>query len=256
MDTQTMGECLVCGEETKNRCSACAKAGIDLFFCSPEHQKFVWYAHRLFCGRGTANPPLLPNLSAEELDSARQRRSNPLFGVSGDEEASRCIIDYLSGSSGPCSPPLQNVACVLAYIRATRWCDPTTDLEELSRRPFPAFIVDHVSKLLWSFTACLTSVGTLPDEIIETSWWSPLFHRLLILSALVEKTLDDCTPKHIEWVAGAYQRLREWLKSGLGTGNASLGRSLDLAMIRTTQLDMLCGAEDPFHSKHRTASTD
>jgi len=33
--------CEVCGEATKNRCSSCHKAGIDLFFCSPEHQKLV-----------------------------------------------------------------------------------------------------------------------------------------------------------------------------------------------------------------------
>ena len=33
--------CLVCCEKTKNRCSKCAEAGIDLFFCSPDHQKLV-----------------------------------------------------------------------------------------------------------------------------------------------------------------------------------------------------------------------
>ncbi|GAA6055374.1 hypothetical protein NBRC10513_006314 [Rhodotorula toruloides] len=56
MDTQTTGECLVCGTETKNRCSACTKAGLDLFFCSPEHQKLVWSPHKLVCGPGKANP--------------------------------------------------------------------------------------------------------------------------------------------------------------------------------------------------------
>jgi len=33
--------CVICGEETTKRCSACAKAGLDLCFCSPEHQKLV-----------------------------------------------------------------------------------------------------------------------------------------------------------------------------------------------------------------------
>jgi len=33
--------CLVCGIKTENRCSSCAKAGIDLFFCSTDHQKLV-----------------------------------------------------------------------------------------------------------------------------------------------------------------------------------------------------------------------
>ncbi|GJN88950.1 hypothetical protein Rhopal_001921-T1 [Rhodotorula paludigena] len=33
--------CAVCGEPTKNRCSACFQAGMPLFFCSVEHQKLV-----------------------------------------------------------------------------------------------------------------------------------------------------------------------------------------------------------------------
>ena len=34
--------CLLCGAPSTLRCSACAlKAGIDLFFCSKEHQKLV-----------------------------------------------------------------------------------------------------------------------------------------------------------------------------------------------------------------------
>ncbi|GAA5938580.1 hypothetical protein JCM3775_002163 [Rhodotorula graminis] len=62
--------CLVCGIKTENRCSSCAKAGIDLFFCSPDHQKLVWKAHRRVCGPGKANPfmwPLLSQLEADEI---------------------------------------------------------------------------------------------------------------------------------------------------------------------------------------------
>ncbi|GAA5846152.1 hypothetical protein JCM9279_005838 [Rhodotorula babjevae] len=62
--------CLVCGIKTENRCSSCAKAGIDLFFCSPDHQKLVWKAHRRVCGPGKANLfawPLLSQLEADEI---------------------------------------------------------------------------------------------------------------------------------------------------------------------------------------------
>ncbi|BGP47732.1 hypothetical protein JCM10450v2_003597 [Rhodotorula kratochvilovae] len=41
MTTEYDEKCLVCGEKTKNRCSSCVKAGIDLYFCSPEHQKLA-----------------------------------------------------------------------------------------------------------------------------------------------------------------------------------------------------------------------
>ncbi|BGP69966.1 MYND-type domain-containing protein [Rhodotorula toruloides] len=70
MSAPAAGECLVCGTQTKNRCSACATAGIDLFFCSPEHQKLVWHVHRLFCGPGKADPWRWPPLSPAEVDAA------------------------------------------------------------------------------------------------------------------------------------------------------------------------------------------
>ncbi|GAA5914393.1 hypothetical protein JCM8208_002836 [Rhodotorula glutinis] len=62
--------CLVCGVKTSNRCSRCAKAGITISFCSPDHQALVWKAHRHFCGPGKANPftwPLLPQDQADEI---------------------------------------------------------------------------------------------------------------------------------------------------------------------------------------------
>ncbi|KPV75227.1 uncharacterized protein RHOBADRAFT_43716 [Rhodotorula graminis WP1] len=59
--------CLVCCTKTKNRCSKCAEAGIDLFFCSPDHQKLVWNVHKRVCGPGKSNPFLWPLLSDDEL---------------------------------------------------------------------------------------------------------------------------------------------------------------------------------------------
>ncbi|GAA6033035.1 hypothetical protein JCM8097_000112 [Rhodosporidiobolus ruineniae] len=59
------GACCVCGKETTQRCGACGKAGFDLFFCSREHQKLVWFAHKLVCGPKSA-PFTCPSLTAEE----------------------------------------------------------------------------------------------------------------------------------------------------------------------------------------------
>ncbi|GAA6041148.1 hypothetical protein JCM8097_004139 [Rhodosporidiobolus ruineniae] len=74
--THGMQACWVCGKETRNRCGGCGKAGIDIFFCSPEHQRFVWPIHKLFCGPGKANPFLLPPLSPDEAAEAKAHASD------------------------------------------------------------------------------------------------------------------------------------------------------------------------------------
>ncbi|BGP47613.1 hypothetical protein JCM10450v2_003478 [Rhodotorula kratochvilovae] len=80
MTPQELHKCLVCGEETKNRCSACQKAGIDLFFCSTEHQKLVWFAHMLVCGPGKANPFTWPLLTTAEAEDAIAHKATPTPG--------------------------------------------------------------------------------------------------------------------------------------------------------------------------------
>ncbi|BGO96389.1 hypothetical protein RTBOTA2_002862 [Rhodotorula toruloides] len=69
--------CLVCGGPAANRCSACAKAGIDLFFCSPEHQKLLWPTHKTFCGPGKANPWTWPPLTQEESERFLRNLQTP-----------------------------------------------------------------------------------------------------------------------------------------------------------------------------------
>ncbi|KPV75222.1 uncharacterized protein RHOBADRAFT_43711 [Rhodotorula graminis WP1] len=58
--------CLVCGTETKQRCSKCAEAGISLGFCSPAHQQLAWNVHKRVCGPGKANPFTWPLLTKDE----------------------------------------------------------------------------------------------------------------------------------------------------------------------------------------------
>ncbi|GAA5858423.1 hypothetical protein JCM9279_005562 [Rhodotorula babjevae] len=66
MSSQWDETCLVCCEKTKNRCSKCVEAGIDLFFCSAQCQRLVWSIHKLVCGPGKANPFVWPLLSKDE----------------------------------------------------------------------------------------------------------------------------------------------------------------------------------------------
>lgn len=41
MPTVKRSKCCVCGGPATNRCGACAKSGVSLLFCSPEHLKLV-----------------------------------------------------------------------------------------------------------------------------------------------------------------------------------------------------------------------
>ncbi|BGO91271.1 hypothetical protein NBRC10512_008237 [Rhodotorula toruloides] len=66
MSTEEPSKCCVCGEPTTKRCQACAQSGVDLFFCSPEHQKLVWKHHKEVCGPN-AHPFRYPPLSQDEV---------------------------------------------------------------------------------------------------------------------------------------------------------------------------------------------
>ncbi|KPV75216.1 uncharacterized protein RHOBADRAFT_43705 [Rhodotorula graminis WP1] len=67
MSTPQPQPCVVRGAQTKNRCSACARAGVDLFFCSTAHQQLVWKVHRMVCGPDKAKPLMPPPLEEDEL---------------------------------------------------------------------------------------------------------------------------------------------------------------------------------------------
>ncbi|BGO97526.1 hypothetical protein NBRC10513v2_001517 [Rhodotorula toruloides] len=98
MTSESTGKCLVCGTETKNRCSACVKAGIDLFFCSPEHQKFVWPVHRYFCGPGKANPWTWPALTPDEAREALEKLDvKPGPSILNPREHGQSLADALRG---------------------------------------------------------------------------------------------------------------------------------------------------------------
>ncbi|BGP16651.1 hypothetical protein JCM10213_000433 [Rhodosporidiobolus nylandii] len=62
--------CWVCGLPAPYRCPKCAKKGVHISFCSREHQKMVWPAHKVVCG-SKSNPFLFPPLSREEAKEAK-----------------------------------------------------------------------------------------------------------------------------------------------------------------------------------------
>ncbi|GAA5887830.1 hypothetical protein JCM6882_000768 [Rhodosporidiobolus microsporus] len=66
MASRTSEKCWVCGQAAAMRCSACGEAGLDILFCSREHQKLLWPLHRRVCGVNRAKPFVWPALSKEE----------------------------------------------------------------------------------------------------------------------------------------------------------------------------------------------
>ncbi|GAA6001098.1 zinc finger MYND domain-containing protein [Rhodotorula paludigena] len=78
--------CVVCGVLASKRCSTCATSGIDLFFCSHEHQKLVWPNHKVVCGQ---DPVIFPDLSDDE---ARQ------IGTLAHRELSSPVLQDLPAS--------------------------------------------------------------------------------------------------------------------------------------------------------------
>ncbi|GAA6027582.1 hypothetical protein JCM8097_007934 [Rhodosporidiobolus ruineniae] len=82
--------CCVCGKETSTRCSACANVGIELVFCSLEHQKLVWKdAHSKVCG-DKAQPFLWPDLSTDEVEQIKTYKN---FDVNGLPRPSNLQLD-------------------------------------------------------------------------------------------------------------------------------------------------------------------
>ncbi|GAA6041079.1 hypothetical protein JCM8097_004709 [Rhodosporidiobolus ruineniae] len=136
MNQSTTGPCLVCGEETTSRCEACRQAGIDLFFCSREHQKLLWSVHKKVCGPGKANPFVWPDLSQEEADEAKKHlcthipekagRSTSLYAElkmlnwdHGHKDMLELLDELVEGRS--CSLTLEEKDVTLLSVRAKEY---------------------------------------------------------------------------------------------------------------------------------------
>ncbi|BGP31562.1 hypothetical protein JCM10296v2_003334 [Rhodotorula toruloides] len=260
MASQITGECLVCGTETKNRCSRCLEAGVDLFFCSPEHQRLVWFAHRLLCGPGKANPPVLLPLSPEEIDEAWALKETPLAShvlQDGVEkvapfpsafnlavqlenmsvESFEFVMKHIGGPVNDCTV-LSGKSLLVAALRTARYSNPVEIVELTPSALGPRFLVDHTSTLLSRVITTLIHYRILEQptlRLLERPWWAPLVHRLLIFSALVQGRTYV-----------AHERLTKWLKGGMGTGDPAYQQNLARVDIVTPAVYKAFG---PVHHK-------
>ncbi|GAA6047021.1 hypothetical protein JCM3770_004155 [Rhodotorula araucariae] len=139
--SSTLQPCLVCGQRTKKVCSRCkSETGIELAFCSPEHQKLVWAAHRQVCG-ARSRPFRYPPITDDEIKVALENRDVPCEGVmeNPDRSIAKAIRDFLHnlkdkpiediieavGEEGKL--PWREEQFVLLVVRGFRWLREDND---------------------------------------------------------------------------------------------------------------------------------
>ncbi|GAA5906482.1 hypothetical protein JCM8208_004673 [Rhodotorula glutinis] len=211
--------CLVCAIKTENRCSNCAKAGIDLFFCSPDHQKLVWKAHRRVCGPGKANPFTWPLLSQHEFDEIIEH----MHEVTGMlTKSNKSIADSLSGcfpNAGPIHIPhllmgltrpvkeVRKQQRLLGAVRGLdimRRCTPLVDRDNMYAVPF----VDAISAVAYHEGAYIcTSDGD------EEPWRTKLRHLMLVELFLLDRwdrTAGQAVP--VEWFDRHFARFNDFVR--------------------------------------------
>ncbi|GAA6039900.1 hypothetical protein JCM8097_006790 [Rhodosporidiobolus ruineniae] len=203
MSQTTSGSCCVCGKETTTRCQACGKAGISLFFCSSEHQKLVWFAHKQVCGPGKANPFVWPDLSQTEANEACKylhtwSRSGP--------HAMAPLATFLNQrfpaftSKGALAPQIQaltrqkkhhfsgsyslrqNLLRDIRSYEAARMSVTNTE---------PAEVVDRVLRRTSNFCANSNKVLELASAPSPPSWVVPLHHQVVCFFALKQLAQQD-----------------------------------------------------------------
>ncbi|GAA6020793.1 hypothetical protein JCM10207_001659 [Rhodosporidiobolus poonsookiae] len=133
MSFQAKGDCRVCGAETTKRCGACQSAGVDLFFCSREHQKLVWKTHGKVCG-ASSNPfhtsrktDWTPEKRSSALSVARESLHMFVTGANAQPEHFRTMNPFTHAATlhgtlehpFPLSPWARTLAHHLALVLAT-----------------------------------------------------------------------------------------------------------------------------------------
>ncbi|BGP15700.1 hypothetical protein JCM10213v2_003689 [Rhodosporidiobolus nylandii] len=218
MTANETGECCVCGQETSNRCGACAEADFSLFFCSREHQKLIWPVHKRVCGP-LSTLCLHPFLESDEALDAKQHirttLSTTLFGTASLYDWLRfcdpsitpaqvkTLIERLTVGSGLEREKGQDT--LLTQIRSVRWARLNSGEERSRLEPFDA---------LAFFDMMLTVSSGNPNNCVSTEpWLAGLRHKALILFTLValgkKAKQDSQLQSHCQY---AYEALKRYVR--------------------------------------------
>ncbi|BGP31600.1 hypothetical protein JCM10296v2_003372 [Rhodotorula toruloides] len=250
MTSLTARRRVVCDAEATKRCSSCAKAGVDLFFCLLEQFARVWSGHKPYCGKDSS---FLSQPFEHEIAFARAQCGVPLqtkvvkhlvqaargfdpveteLGASNvvDEGSFRCELEKLTGlpaktllnhleTLGPDEPDLVPFRDVLiAGIRSINPCPSS----------LPVFwrTVSNVRQLqgILLFNAAtewLEARREAGEPIVDPThelWWKLLSHRVCLAFARPPQFV----PGQVEYGKRCFETARAWMQRGMDLDDPDL----------------------------------
>ncbi|BGP15669.1 hypothetical protein JCM10213v2_003658 [Rhodosporidiobolus nylandii] len=166
-------------------------------FCSVEHQKMIWFAHKRVCGE-RANPFRWPLLSAEEAEDALPRIDKPAnndpattlaqiiafnHGTSRDQAAN--VLASLSAESSAPRLSMKDEQKLLPLVRYSEY------QQVLANGKGNPFIPPnrHNDPSIWHNLIGSWILNTLnvKTDYHDKAWWTPYQHFALVYFVLREK---------------------------------------------------------------------
>ncbi|GAA5989664.1 hypothetical protein JCM5350_001656 [Sporobolomyces pararoseus] len=228
-------KCFMCGKPATDRCSKCATAGFDQFYCSKEHQRLLWPVHKRVCG-AKSNPFLFPPLDdseCEELLSSKDtitHRSTEGY----DEGRGLTLVTRFKRDYGYNREKTEEI------VKSLRKSYKGTPLVDPARQQELLFFLRALLYLQWGMKSrAATPLGLLdmlagksstPDCDVfsqlasyahmylpypkychsNSSWWTPLMHRWLSV-AYLSMQLPNVPQKQVSEDVKDLWRCGKWI---------------------------------------------
>ncbi|GAA5975848.1 hypothetical protein JCM5350_000756 [Sporobolomyces pararoseus] len=282
----TSGNCVVCGKETKTRCSPCLKHGNGgIWYCSEAHQKLTWSLHKRVCGP-RSSPFRFPLLSEREIKRIEEIYYQPYLNQEGEVET---LAQRNERDPPPLHEKLKHVCGVHDFFFhfmlrniAEVFPNPEVSLDSASNQSAlirsTAFKIRHGIKtyskstnrpdLLDTFKeeplgfmayleqAILPRFMALPN--VFGSFWSTFQHKLLILVSLLHTMVLEAQPRseietYYEYNLSEMERFLKYVVAQTHPDEAELLRKglldNDGALRKTIRLDWTEAGEQVVEEK-------
>ncbi|GAA5924578.1 hypothetical protein JCM3775_005413 [Rhodotorula graminis] len=251
--------CLVCCAKTKNRCSKCAEAGIDLFSCSPDHQKLVWNVHKRVCGPGKANPFVWPLLTKNGSREILEHMHEPILRPIAHNTVAKAVRHLCEARADQVRPVIEAVTVggrehvlvdspatqqsLLVSIRATEAvrAGPSTLADALDRASYCGD--EHV----WTQTAewdlfSARDKSTSWDEYGTEPWRSEMRHLVLIHRAVSAPVFAESAEDGLGAALVHHRaRLLAFVRTSVAATSPSLAGELVETMDKAERLARVLG---------------
>ncbi|GAA5851932.1 hypothetical protein JCM5353_006564 [Sporobolomyces roseus] len=213
------GECVVCGQITSTRCSECSRHGTQwMYFCSKEHQRLIWPAHKRVCGP-RSEPFHWPLLSDKEVETIMAACDKPYDGrtradviknphspetttflddwqtVVSDAKVDRRYFRNVLNNYKTDDPSIPDFQQQLATIRFTahRKQQRVSEFEKGSKwvGAYELFKDDPIGFMVTQEREMLRDYPTHPENY--QPWWSRVHHRAYHLVTMYHLLLASCS---------------------------------------------------------------